>query len=373
MHLADLHLGAPLSYLGPKAEQRAKDLESAFFRALELAPEKNVHAIVIAGDLFDTFNPPPELVQRLKVALARAIANGTPVILIPGTHDSHRYARCVYTRESFPGVDILLDAGKPVRRELNGHPAYFYGFSGGCSNQGASPFRRSPDGGLHIALVHGSLSDGTHWSQGTRDFSLRPEDLRLSGFQYVALGHHHNFKEYREDNLLAVYPGTLEGIKFGENGDRHLIIAEIDERGTTLERIKHNRRTLSEIRIDLSASDIRSAEELATRLLKFSDLDGIIKVSLSGLADFLPDVQAIEARVANSFFHLQIEDETTVHESETIRSAMNENTVRGIFIRKMLERIKHGTDDDRPATELALRLGMEQFTRVGNENQQTLD
>jgi hypothetical protein len=45
---------------------------------------------------------------------------------------------------------------------------------------------------------------------------------------------------------------------------------------------------------------------------------------------------------------------------------MNENTVRGIFRRKMVEKVEHSTDEDRLATELALRLGMEQFTR-GND------
>ena len=91
MHLADLHLGASLSYLGDRAAERARDLESALARALALAAEKDVHAVLIAGDLFDSFNPSGELVATVKAAFAKTTENGVPIILIPGTHDSHRY------------------------------------------------------------------------------------------------------------------------------------------------------------------------------------------------------------------------------------------------------------------------------------------
>ncbi|UCD57147.1 MAG: DNA repair exonuclease [Candidatus Hydrogenedentota bacterium] len=372
MHLADLHLGAPQSYLDDKAEQRAQDLESALFRALALAPEKDVHATVIAGDLFDSFSPPPDLVARVKAAFRKTTEDGIPIILIPGTHDSHRYARCVYTREEFPGVDILLEAGKPIFKNLNGHAVYLYGFCGG-RNQDSPPFRRGAGEGLHVALAHGSVSEAAHWSPSPRDFSLRPGELETSGFNYVALGHHHNFQEFRCDKVSALYPGTLEGLKFGENGDRHLIIAGIGENGSTLEKLKHNRRTVSEIRIDLSLHDIGCDEELAAFIERHADPDGIIKVLLSGTTNFLPARREIEARFAERFFHFEIADETSIYSSEMVRSAMNENTVRGIFMRNMLKKIEQGSGEERAAAELALRLGVEQFMRLTDENLQTFD
>lgn len=373
MHLADLHLGAPFSYLGDKAGQRAEDLESAFARALKLAPEKNAHAVVIAGDLFDSFNPPPDLVARVKGLLAETTRNSIPVILIPGTHDSHRYAQSVYRREQFAGVDILLEGAKPIRKNLNGHDVYFYGFSGGyASGQGSPPFRRGDGEGLHVALVHGSVTDGTHWSASTRDFSLRPAELEASGFDYVALGHHHNFKQMSR-GVPAVYPGTLEGLKFGENGDRYLVIAEIDEGRATVEKVKHNRRTLSEIRIEPALAGIGCDDELSAAIEKHADPEAIVRVHLSGPANFIPSRQQVEARLADRFFHLEIADETSMYDSEMIRSVKTENTVRGIFVRKMLERIERAPDEERTAAELALRLGIEQFTRISNENQQAPD
>ncbi len=361
MHLADLHLGVLFSYLGAKAEERSRDLESAFFRALELAVDKNIHAVVIAGDLFDTFNPPTEIVSRVKAAFAKVSGFGIPIILIPGTHDSHRYARCVYARESFPGTDIVTEPGKPMEKSLNGQTVSFYGYSGAGRNQAAPSFRRSDGDGLHLALVHGSVAEGAHWTPSPRDFALSPKDIEDSGFHYVALGHHHNFRQMRYGATVAVYPGTLEGLKFGEDGDRHLVIAEVDKNGAAIERIRHNRRTVSEIAIDLGRSGIRSADELTRAIAKYADSDTVARIVLSGTADFSLGREVIEAELAERFFHLEIIDETSLCDSEMVRSVVNENTIRGLFVRKLLKEIEESPAEDRPVAELALRLGLQQL------------
>jgi len=369
MHLADLHLGAPLSYMGEKAAQRSKELESALIRALALTKEKDVHAVVIAGDLFDSFDPPPEIVAQVKAAFRKTAEAAIPIILIPGTHDSHRYARSVYRNEEFPGVDILLESGKPLHKNLNGHDVFFYGYSGnGKSNRDPSKFHKGAEDGIHIALVHGSIGGGTHWSASARDFPLQPDDLQKSGFDYVALGHHHDFREFKYGKLSAVYPGTLEGLKFGEEGERHLLVAEIGESGAILERTKHNQRTLSKVRIDLSMSGIESMEDLATDIEERADPDTIIKIVLSGTADFIVQPNELKARFSDRFFHFEIADDTSMIDSELIRSYANEDTVRGIFTRTMLKRLENSSGEEKTTTELAFRLGIEQFMRMIDED-----
>lgn len=370
MHLADLHLGASLAYLGERAAERSRDLEDAFARALALATARNVHAIVIAGDLFDSFRPQPDLVVRVKSLLENAANEGIPIILIPGTHDSHRYSRSVYRSEKFPGVDILLDNGATICKRLDGHDVYFYGFSGGpeAVDQSGAFRRNDREGGIHVALVHGPVTEAEHWSTSSRDFPLRPRDLEKSGFGYVALGHHHNFKEFRRGSVTAVYPGTLEGLKFGENGDRHVTISEVGEAGANIEKIKINRRTLTEVAVNLSTDGIESNEALAEALRKYSDASVLLKATLSGTANFIPEKRQLEGRLASHFFHLEIVDRATLFESDMVGSIMRENTVRGLFVRKLLERIEDVSGEDKEAAELALRLGIEEFSRVHDEN-----
>jgi len=368
MHLADLHLGASLSYLGEQSGERARDIESALTRALALAPEKNVDAVLIAGDLFDSFDPPSDLVARVRAAFEETVAKGMPVILIPGTHDSHHYARCVYTREEFPGVDVLLENGAPIRRDLRGHATYFYGFSGDrVRRRDTRLFRRGAGEGFHVALAHGTVNGGEHWSASSRDFSLNPDELEASGFDYVALGHHHEFREVRRGRPSVVYPGTLEGLKFGENGDRHLIIVNVSRDGTTLEKMKHNRKTLSEIRIDLTTSGIGCSDDLVRAIEKHCDPTGIVRVTLSGTADFLPVRGEIEGRVEGRFFYFELADNTIFCDGRIVRSIGSENTVRGIFVRKMIQKIERASEEGRAAAELALRFGIEEFTRITND------
>ncbi|GAB4338919.1 MAG: DNA repair exonuclease [Candidatus Abyssubacteria bacterium] len=365
LHLADLHLGAPLSYLGAKAAQRAGEMESAFSRALKMAPEKRVHVVVIAGDLFDSFTPPPTLVSFVKAEFERLAHAGIPVILIPGTHDSYHYSRCVYRRERFPGTDVLLDAS-PLHKSINGHDVYFYGFSG---SRDATDFMKGNAEGIHVALVHGTVGDAEHWKPGSRDFSLHESALERSGFQYVALGHHHNFRLIQRGPLTAVYPGTIEGLKFGENDDRYLVFADIDAHGVTLEKVKHNLRTLREVEIDLAAQGIESNDALAAAIERHAGPDSMLRISLSGAANFVPALDRLEAQLSERFFHLELIDRTATYRSEVVRSMASENTVRGIFVRKMLDKIENSSPEGRAAAELALRLGVQQFLRVTNENQ----
>ena len=372
MHLADLHLGAPLSYLGGKAAERSNDLESALVRALDVAVEKNVHAILIAGDLFNLHNPPRDLISRTKATLAKAAGAGIPIILIPGTHDSYRYSKCVYRHNEFTGVDVLIDPGKPIVKNMNGRDVYFYGFSGG-RKKGDAPFACGPEDGIHIALVHGPVTEAEHWNPSPRDFPLTPGEIEMSGFDYVALGHHHEFREFRFAKTTAVDPGTLEGLKFGESGERYLMISEIDGDGVTIEKNIHNQKTLSEMRIDLATSAIASTEGLVSAIEKWSDPSALVRVKLTGAADFLPSIREVESRLDGRFFHLEIIDSTSVVGGELIRSIRSEETVRGIFVGKMLRRIESSGAEARAAAELALRLGIEQFIQVEDEDSEAFD
>lgn len=55
----------------------------------EIADREEADAVLVAGDLFDTFNPPTEAVDLLYQTLKRLTANGRrPVIAIAGNHDS---------------------------------------------------------------------------------------------------------------------------------------------------------------------------------------------------------------------------------------------------------------------------------------------
>lgn len=84
LHTSDWHLGKRLDDFSRLDEQR-----QVLEEITAIAEEQNVDVVVLAGDLFDTFNPPTEAVDLLYKCLKRLSNNGArPVIAIAGNHDS---------------------------------------------------------------------------------------------------------------------------------------------------------------------------------------------------------------------------------------------------------------------------------------------
>jgi len=84
LHTSDWHLGKRLEDFSRMEEQQAVMNEIC-----EIADRENVDAVLVAGDLFDTFNPPTEAVDLFYKTLKRLSRNGNrPVIAIAGNHDS---------------------------------------------------------------------------------------------------------------------------------------------------------------------------------------------------------------------------------------------------------------------------------------------
>ncbi|MHA7108993.1 metallophosphoesterase family protein [Sunxiuqinia elliptica] len=84
LHTSDWHLGKKLDDFSRLEEQQAVLQEIC-----EIADQEQVDAVLVAGDLFDTFNPPTEAVDLLYKTLKHLTNNGhRPVIAIAGNHDS---------------------------------------------------------------------------------------------------------------------------------------------------------------------------------------------------------------------------------------------------------------------------------------------
>lgn len=106
LHTADWHLGKKLDRFS-RLEEQILVLDEI----IEIADEQKVDLVLIAGDLFDTFNPSVEAVELFYKTLKRLSLNGKrAVIAISGNHDSPNF----------------IDAPNPLAREcgiiLIGHP-----------------------------------------------------------------------------------------------------------------------------------------------------------------------------------------------------------------------------------------------------------
>lgn len=103
LHTADWHLGKRLQEYSRLEEQKL-----VLDEICTIADSENVDLVLLAGDIFDTFNPAHEAVELLYKTLRRLSKNGNrPILAISGNHDSTQF----------------IEAPDPLARELG---IFFY-------------------------------------------------------------------------------------------------------------------------------------------------------------------------------------------------------------------------------------------------------
>ena len=108
LHTSDWHLGKRLN-----DRERAGEQVAVMDEIVRVADEEAVDAVIVAGDLFDTFNPPVEAIELLYRTLHRLARGGHRlVVAIAGNHDSPD--RDTLNEQSFAISEMSL-ISKPKR------------------------------------------------------------------------------------------------------------------------------------------------------------------------------------------------------------------------------------------------------------------
>jgi exonuclease SbcD len=356
LHLADLHIGYCPGFLrSDRAKARSEDFKSAFERAVDYAskPENAIKAVIIAGDLFDCSNPEPAARGFVRAQLDRLSSVSIPVLVIPGTHDTIAFPGSVYKTESFPpNVHLLAEpfSSTPLELELGGEQFTFYWLTyEPGEKRTVKEFLRSvktslSQDGYRVFIAHASVMGSPEWEMRRKDFPVALSDLVSSGMHYVALGHYHNFFESPEGEPLpgrakVVYPGTLEGKAFGENGPHYLVVVRFERGRVRIEKHPFNKRVLEERSLSLDSEPVSSEEELLEKLSSLGNANLLLKLTLVGNPDFMVRSDFLTEALSDKFFHIEIEDATSALSSLSVEELLHEKTIRGMFVRKLKEAI----------------------------------
>ena len=191
LHVADVHLDRPLDNikrLDPRmAERLHKASRQSFEHIVDLAIEKQVACVVIAGDLFD--GPVRDVGSGLWVEgqFKRLEADNIPVALILGNHDANsaagrvsQWGSNVHQFDSDASETKLLDAsGLAIHGQSFGARAELQDL--------AAKYPASAAGYFNIGLLHTSLAgSASHDTYAPTTISV----LDNSGYDYWALGTH---------------------------------------------------------------------------------------------------------------------------------------------------------------------------------------
>jgi exonuclease SbcD len=229
VHTADCHLDAPCASLdaGVRARVRAAERE-AFARVCNLAIEREAHALVIAGDLFERSEVGPAALHHALAHLARVTQAGTAVVIASGNHDPGRALAPL----AEAGCTLAL-THEPVVVELTGADGATLGHVVAVGHASAAEgvnlaqlLPRAPSA-ASIALVHAQV-DGASGAR-ERYAPCAPEDLDR-GYAYWALGHVHE-RQAMSSQPPAWYSGCLTPHDVGEPGAKGALVVEIDAGG----------------------------------------------------------------------------------------------------------------------------------------------
>ncbi len=106
LHTSDWHLGKKLNQFSRHEEQ-----EQVLQEIVEKANEKEVDLVIIAGDIFDAYNPPNESIELFYRKCYELSKNGLrPVVVIAGNHDS---AEKIEAPEALASVSGITFQGFP--------------------------------------------------------------------------------------------------------------------------------------------------------------------------------------------------------------------------------------------------------------------
>ncbi|MGH7304289.1 MAG: metallophosphoesterase family protein [Candidatus Rokuibacteriota bacterium] len=208
LHTADVHLES--DGYGDRSQQAAHRARGrrVFQRIVDRALSDQVDLFLIAGDLFDHNRVSDEAVDFVRSELARL---RQPVVILPGNHDA-LYTNAIYDRH-----DLTAGASHVrVISRLNGEAIDFpaldavvWGRAMEEHDPGFQPLAHIPgrdDRRWHLAMAHGFFYEARQ--RPDRSSPIFADEVRDTGWDYVALGHQHVQTNVGQGPVAAYYAGA---------------------------------------------------------------------------------------------------------------------------------------------------------------------
>ena len=245
IHTADWHIGHELYGYGREA-----DFEDFFSQLSDLMREEQPDALLVSGDVYDSYMPSNAAVRQLNTALLslHEASPETEIILTAGNHDSGLRLEAAappwlsHRIHLIGTIDPTLERNR-IEIEGNGvvmaipfcYPANFpHKESDQVKGRQESFFRRVSEQLDHenlptVLMAHLYLSDARlNGTSQRRDVVGGSEAMPLSGmgtgYDYLALGHIHRRQRVGD---RALYSGSPLPISFDEPVEHGVLVEEL--------------------------------------------------------------------------------------------------------------------------------------------------
>lgn len=316
LHTADWQIGMKCLQAGEKADAVRRARLKTVGRIVELANERQVDFILVAGDQFEERTPRTAEIGEIAGALRGA---KMPVYILPGNHDPAGLGG-PYAGEAWktlegtnvvtilepraydlPGGGVLLASPCTRKYSTEDPTIWFAGYE-------------SPPDAIRVGLAHGELQiPGTiETSEGEQrgSFPIAQSAASRGRLDYLALGHWHSALRIDDGAAVIAYCGTPEQTSFTDRDCGTVSIVTIAGHGTrpSIERIRAG--ALRWLETAFEISDEASIGRLAEELRALEAPERILaRVHVKGLCTPAATEQlaALEAELAARFFFIEFE------------------------------------------------------------------
>ena len=245
IHTGDLHIGKSMNDFSQLPDQRY-----ILDQLLEAAREEKADAFLIAGDVYDRAVPPAEAVKLLDEFLTQLLAEGIPVLVIAGNHDSPErlgFGEAILEKQGLYIAGASRSPMKQVTLTDEYGPVNFYLMpfvrpaAAGCRTTEeavASLLPKELDAQeRNVLITHFFVT----WQEREPELSDAETTIHVGGidnvdgrcfapFDYVALGHIHKPQQMGPGNVW--YAGAPLAYSFSECGhEKSINVVELLEKG----------------------------------------------------------------------------------------------------------------------------------------------
>ncbi len=345
LHAADFHLDSPFEALPPElAASRREEQRGLIKRMADIAEQEEVRLILLSGDLFDSGKAYYQTSDFLLNVLSQIKAD---VFISPGNHDFYN-SRSPYAILDFPNNVHIFSSGAIQYFDLPGIGARIYGraFTDQVAGPPLKDFEAGDDGFINIGVFHADIS-----SAQSRYGPVSETEIAASKLDYLALGHVHAFSGVKKSGkTFYAYPGCPEGRGFDETGEKGILLGNIDKGLCDLKFVPLGGRRYEILRVDSE-----NLKDLASCLPPNTERD-IYKIILTGEFDGAIDTVALKESIAERFYYVTVKNGTRI--KRDIWERANEDTLRGLFLRRMRKKYDEADEDEKSRIVLAVRYAL---------------
>ncbi|OZB91670.1 exonuclease SbcCD subunit D [Paenibacillus sp. XY044] len=376
LHTGDWHFGRTL-----EGRSRMKEQEDFVEELVRIVHEQKVDLVMMAGDVYDSVNPPAAAEQLFYEASARLTEGGTPLVVIAGNHDQPERVSSVTPLVARQGITLV---GLPVAEAVTVQAAR----TGEIAKIAALPYpsearlnellaaegdeeelRRAYSARVgmlmrklassftpetvnlamsHIYVLGGVESDSERPIQVGGAYTVDPSALAV-GAQYTALGHLHRPQAVKGEGMIR-YSGSPLAYSFSEAGQAKSV--------AIIDAAPGRQPVMDEVYLSCGRPLIRwkakgGLEEVHRWLDEGRDANGFIDLEISLTeAMSLGDIHRLR-KSHEGFVHIRpVYPEMEQIEAEYSRSSL---PVPELF-RKFYQRQTGGAEPDDALVELFLEL-----------------